>query len=107
MNIFIEKILEVRWQDKASEKSTKTPLDGSSASLNVISQQQQITINKLLAGNVILEDHATSHVRGLVSAGHVTTIFQEELIAKIDEFEMYSRRPFVILMGYQRKKMKI
>ena len=56
----------------------------------VIIQQQQVTIDELLARIVKLEG-------GLASAIHVTSVLQEQLTAKTDELEMYSRRSCVVL----------
>ena len=51
------------------------------AASEVIIQQQQVTIDELLARIVKLEG-------GLASAIHVTSVLQEQLTAKTDELEM-------------------
>ena len=58
----------------------------------VIIQQQQVTIDELLARIVKLEG-------GLASAIHVTSVLQEQLTAKTDELEMYSRKSCIVLTG--------
>ena len=69
------------------------------AASEVIIQQQQVTIDKLLAHIVKLDKRVIVLEGGLASASHLASVLQEQLIAKIDELEMYSRRPCVVLTG--------
>ena len=68
----------------------------------VIIQQQQVTIDELLARIVKLEERVIVLEGGLASASHVTSVLQEQLTAKTGELEMYSRRSCVVL----KKKTK-
>ena len=70
----------------------------------VIIQQQQVTIDELLAHIVKLEECVLVLEGGLASASHVTSVLQEPLTAKIDELEMYSRRSRVVLTGSCNKE---
>ena len=63
----------------------------------VIIQQQQVTIDELLARIVKLEERVIVLEGGLASASHVTSVLQEQLTAKTDELEMYSRRSCFVL----------
>ena len=63
----------------------------------VIIQQQQVTIDKLLARIVKLEERVIALEGGLASASHVTSVLQEQLTAKTDKLEMYSRRSCIVL----------
>ena len=65
----------------------------------VIIQQQQVTIDELLARIVKLEERVIVLEAGLASASHVTSVLQEQLTAKTDELEMYSRRSCIVLTG--------
>ena len=69
------------------------------AASEVIIQQQQVTIDELLARIVKLEERVIVLEGGLASASHVTSVLQEQLTAKTDELEMYSRRSCVVLTG--------
>ena len=63
----------------------------------VIIQQQQVTIDKLLARIVKLEERVIALEGGLASASHVMSVLQEQLTAKTDKLEMYSRRSCIVL----------
>ena len=59
------------------------------AASEVIIQQQQVTIDKLMACIVKLEDGVIVLEGGIGSASHVTSVLQEQFTAKTDELEMY------------------
>lgn len=65
--------------------------------MQVVIQQQQVIIDKLLAHTVKLEERVAVLEGRLEWASHVTSILQEQLSAKSDELEMYSRRPCIVL----------
>ena len=65
----------------------------------VVIQQQQITRDKLLVRIVTLEERVIALEGGPASASHVTSVLQEQLTAKTDELEMYSRRSCIVLTG--------
>ena len=84
---------------KLAGKSPQTPDSGNLATSEVVMQQQQIIINELLVRIVKLEERVIVLEGGLPSASHVTSVLQEQLIAKTDELEMYSRRSCIVLTG--------
>ena len=88
-----------RQQFKLAGKAAETPDSGNQAASEVVIQQQQITIDELLVRIVKLEERVIALEGGLASAGHVTSVFQEQLTAKTDELEMYSRRSCIALIG--------
>ena len=61
-------------QCKLAGKSAQTPDSGNQAALEVVIQQQQITIDKLLVRIVKLEKHVIALEGGLASASHVTSV---------------------------------
>ena len=67
--------------------------------MEVVIQQQKAAIDELLARIVKLEERAIALEGGLASASHVTSVLQEQLTAKTDELEMYSRRSCIVLTG--------
>ena len=72
----------------------------------VIIQQQQVTIDELLARIVKLEERVIVLEGGLASASHVTYVLQEQLTARTNELEMYSRRSCVVLTGLCKEENK-
>ena len=58
-----------------------------------------LTIDELLVNVVRLEERVIALEGELASARHVTSVFQENLTAKTDELEMYSRRSCIVLTG--------
>ena len=81
---------------KLAGRSAQTPDNGNQAASEVVIQQQQITIDELLVRIVKLEERAIALEGGLASASHVTSVLQEQLTAKTDELEMYSRSCIVL-----------
>ena len=86
----------------AAAAVAEAPGSGNHATSEVIIQQQQVTINELLARIVKLEECVIAPEDRLASAGHVMSVLQEQLTAKTDELEIYSRRSC-----YIKKKMQI
>ena len=74
------------------------------AASEVIIQQQQLTIDELLACIVKLEEHVIVFEGGLASVSHVTSVLQEQLTARTDKLEMYSRRSCIVLTGLCKKE---
>ena len=74
------------------------------AASEVIIQQQQLTIDELLARIVKLEEHVIVFEGGLASVSHVTSVLQEQLTARTDKLEMYSRRSCIVLTGLSKKE---
>ena len=72
--------------------------------MQVVIQQQQVTIDKLLADTVKLEERVAVLEGGLEWASHVTSILQEQLSAKSDELEMCSRRPCIVLTELSKEE---
>ena len=58
-----------------------------------------LAIDELLVSAVRLEERVIALEGELASASHVTPAFQENLTAKIDELEIYSRRSCIVLTG--------
>ena len=58
-----------------------------------------LAIDELLVSVVRLEERVIALEGKLASASHVTPAFQENLTAKTDELEIYSRRSCIILTG--------
>ena len=86
----------------AAAAVAEAPGSGNHATSEVIIQQQQVTIDELLARIVKLEECVIAPEDRLASAGHVMSVLQEQLTAKTDELEIYSRRSC-----YIKKKMQI
>ena len=86
----------------AAAAVAEAPGSGNHATSEVIIQQQQVTIDELLARIVKLEESVIAPEDRLASAGHVMSVLQEQLTAKTDELEIYSRRSC-----YIKKKMQI
>ena len=86
----------------AAAAVAEVPGSGNHATSEVIIQQQQVTIDELLARIVKLEECVIATDGRLALAGHVRSVLQEQLTAKTDELEIYSRRSC-----YIKKKMKI
>ena len=86
----------------AAAAVAEAPGSGNHATSEVIIQQQQVTIDELLARIVKLEECVIAPEGRLASAGHVMSVLQEQLTAKTDELEIYSRRSC-----YIKKKMQI
>ena len=86
----------------AAAAVAEAPGSGNHATSEVIIQQQQVTIDDLLARIVKLEECVIAPEDRLASAGHVMSVLQEQLTAKTDELEIYSRRSC-----YIKKKMQI
>ena len=82
---------------KLAEKAAEAPEKGNQAASEVVIQQQQITIDELLAHIVKLEARVIALEDGLWSTSHVTSVLQEQITAKTDELEIYSRRPCIVL----------
>ena len=89
----------IKLAGKVEEAAAETPGSRNHAASEVIIQQQQVTIDELLARIVKLEKRVIALEDGLESASHVTSVLQEQLTAKTDELEMYSRRSCVVLTG--------
>ena len=53
---------------------------------------------------VKLEERVIALEGGLASASHVTSVLQEQLTAKTDELEMYSRKSCIVLTGLCKEK---
>ena len=87
----------IKLAGKAEVGAAEAPDSRDHAASEVIIQQQQITIHELLARIVKLEERVIAIEGGLASTSHVTSVLQEQLIAKTDESEMYSRRSCVVL----------
>ena len=58
-----------------------------------------LAIDELLVSVVRLEEPVIALEGELASASHVTPAFQENLTAKTDELEIYSRRSCIVLTG--------
>ena len=58
-----------------------------------------LTIDELLVNVVRLAERVIALEGELASASHVTSVFQENLTAKTDELEIYSRRSCIVLTG--------
>ena len=67
---------------KLAGKAAETLNKGNQAVSEVVVQQQQITIDKLLARVVKLEERVIALEGGLASVNHVTSVLQELLTAK-------------------------
>ena len=89
----------IKLAGKAEAAAAEVPDSRNHAASEVIIQQQQVTIDELLARIVKLEERVIVLEGGLASASHVTSVLQEQLTAKTDELEMYSRRSCVVLTG--------
>ena len=89
----------IKLAGKAESAAAEAPDSRNHAASEVIIQQQQVTIDKLLARIVKLEERVIVLEGGLASASHVTSVLQEQLTAKTDELEMYSRRSCIVLTG--------
>lgn len=68
---------------KLAVKSTEMPDNGNQLTLEVVIQQEQVTIDKLLAHIVKLEEPVTAPEGGLALGSHVTSVLQEQLTAKM------------------------
>ena len=80
----------VKLAGKAEVAAAEAPHNSRNhAASEVIIQQQQVTIDKLLARIVKLEERVIVLEGGLASASHVTSVLQEQLTAKTEELEMY------------------
>ena len=90
----------VKLAGKAEVAAAEAPDNSrNNAASEVIIQQQRVTIDELMARIVKLEQRVIVLEGGLASASHVTSVLQEQLTAKTDELEMYSRRSCVVLTG--------
>ena len=87
----------IKLAGKAESAAAEAPDSRNHAASEVIIQQQQVTIDKLLARIVKLEERVIVLEGGLASASHVTSVLQEQLTAKTDKLEMYSRRSCIVL----------
>ena len=58
-----------------------------------------LAIDELLVSVIRLEERVIALEGELASASHVTPAFQENLTAKTDELEIYSRRSCIVLTG--------
>ena len=97
----------IKLAGKAEVAAAEAPDSRNHAASEVIIQQQQVTIHELLARRVKLEERVIALEGGIASASHVTSVFQEQLIAKTDELEMYSRRSWVVLTRLCKEENKI
>ena len=84
---------------KLAGKAAEMPDSENQAASEVVIQQQQITIDKLLVRIVTLEERVIALEGGLESASQVTSVLQEQLTAKAGELEMYSRRSCIVYTG--------
>ena len=91
---------------KLAGKAAETSHKGNQAASKVVIQQQQITIDELLVRTVKLEERVTELEGGLAPASHVTSVLQEQLTAKADELEIYSRRSCIVLTGLCKEENK-
>ena len=82
-----------------SAAAAEAPDSRNHAASEVTIQQQQVKIDELLARIVKLQERVIALEGGLASASHVTSVLQEQLTAKTDELEMYSRRSCIVLTG--------
>ena len=82
---------------KAEAAAAEVPDSRNHAASEVIIQQQQVIIDELLARIVKLEERVIALEGGLASASHVMSVLQEQLTAKTDKLEMYSRRSCIVL----------
>ena len=82
---------------KLTGKAAEMTDSGNQAALEVVIQQQQMTINELLVHIVKFKECVIALEGGLASASHVTSVLQEQLTPKKDELEMYSRRSCIVL----------
>ena len=89
----------IKLAGKAEAAAAEVPDSRNHAASEVIIQQQPVIIDELLARIVKLEERVIALEGGLASASHVTSVLQEQLTAKTDELEMYSRRSCVVLTG--------
>ena len=92
----------ISWQQKNEAPDNSRNLEAS----EVIIQQQQVTIDELLARIVKLEERVIVFEGGLASVRHVTYVLQEQLTARTDELEMYSRRSCLVLTRLCKKENK-
>ena len=80
---------------------------GNQAVSEVAIQQQQITIDELLAHIVKLEEHVMAFKGGLASAGRATSVLLEQLTAKQMNWKCIQEDLALSLPGYVKKKTKI
>ena len=91
---------------KLAGKAAETTDNGNQAASEVVMQQQQITLDELLVRIVKLEECVIALEGGLASANHVMSVLQEQLTAKTDELEIYSRRSCIPLGGLCKEENK-
>ena len=94
-------------EEAVEEAAAETPGSRKHAASEVIIQQQQVTIDELLARIVKLEKRVIGLEDGLESASHVTSVLQEQLTAKTDELEINSRRSCIVLTELCKEENKI
>ena len=88
-----------RQQLNSREKQQKRQIVENRQPRKAVTQQQQITKDELLVRIAKLEELVLALEGGLASTSHVTSVLQEQLTAKTDELEMYSRRSCIVLTG--------
>ena len=96
----------IKLAGKAEIEAAEEPDSRNHAASEVIIQQEQVTIDELLAQIVKLEERVIALQCGLASASYVTSVLQEQLIAKTDNLEMYSKRACVVLTGLCKEENK-
>ena len=90
-------------------KAAETLNNGNQAVSEVVVQQQQITIDKLLARVVKLEERVIALEGGLASVNHVTSVLQELLTAKKNHMNYKCTQEGLVssLPVYVKKKTRI